>query len=336
MAPQGTALGSSRSTGGTQTFSRAEGRAAIHYWTHRRMVNATPMNMRAVPNRDGTTVRPPAPATVGHGFLGGSSPGSKLVSPVAVATSEGYWQYSTTAAPAMAIGRLFFRTWNPLTGAYRDSSCSATVIAAENRSTVWTAGHCVFQTFSNIWNRAYVFCPGYRDTNGVSGEAADCPLGKWSVHYQNTTPQWQNATCDGTGRCQQSEFNHDFGALVMYGLNGYSIQGWVGSHVLRYNTVTADHYAFGYPADPLTGYSFNGRYLYVCIATNITEHGHLRQPCHMTGGASGGPWLAAFNLQWRGWVDTVNSHGGGASGYMDGPYQGLSAQTLYNSVRSAT
>jgi hypothetical protein len=54
----------------------------------------------------------------------------------------------------------------------------------------------------------------------------------------------------------------------------------------------------------------------------------------MTGGASGGPWLATFNSGWRGWVDTVNSHGGRATGYMDAPFQGLVAQKLYNSIRN--
>src|SRR4051812_8623047 len=71
---------------------------------------------------------------------------------------------------------------------YGNAVCSATVIAAENRSTVWTAGHCVFNTNSNVWNRTCIFCPGYRDNNGVPGEAEDCPFGKWTVRYHATTP----------------------------------------------------------------------------------------------------------------------------------------------------
>ena len=118
----------------------------------------------------------------------------------------------------------------------------------------------------------------------------------------------------------------------MYPQNGLSIERRVGSHVLRYNIRRINHYVFGYPeVSP-----FTGRYLYACIDTNLfpPNHWHLMQPCGMTAGASGGPWLANFNSGWRGWVDSVNSHGGRATGYMEGPFQGLVAQQFYISIRN--
>jgi hypothetical protein len=54
----------------------------------------------------------------------------------------------------------------------------------------------------------------------------------------------------------------------------------------------------------------------------------------MTPGASGGPWLSNFNSGWRGYVNSVNSHVEGGSGYMDGPFQGRGAQQLYDFVRN--
>jgi V8-like Glu-specific endopeptidase len=315
--------------GAAQTFSKAEADAAIRYWTRERMASAKPVNMWSRPDQDGGTARQPALASEAHGFLGGQAPASSRGAP-SLAPSEGYWQRSTTAAPARTIGKLFFQTWIPSRGRYENSVCSAAVISAENRSTVWTAGHCVYNTYSNLWNRTYMFCPGYRDNNGVPRETADCPLGKWTAQYQNTTAQWKSSVCNPDGSCTHREFDYDFGALKIYPQGGQSIQSRTGSHVLRYNIQIADHYDFGYPQDP----PFTGRYLYVCMATNLMQHGHLRQPCGMTGGASGGPWLSNFNSGWRGYLNSVNSHGGRASGYMDGPFQGRVSQLLYNSMRN--
>ena len=170
--------------------------------------------------------------------------------------TEGYVQGSSTNAPARQIGRLFFQIWNPVTAQFRNSWCTATVVSAENRSVVWTAGHCVYETYSNRWNRNYTFCPGYR--NG------GCPLGRWTPYRQATTAQWQNARCDPYGRCYESEFRYDLGVLKMNTLNGYRIQGWIGSQGIAFNGAgTQYRNAYGYPKN-----KSNGEYLYVCRGTN--------------------------------------------------------------------
>jgi hypothetical protein len=292
------------------------------------MANAKPMNLRSLPDQDGNIAPPPAPATVAHGFLDGKAP-SGVASSVGPA-SEGYWKGSYSAAPAKSIGKLFFQTWIPSQRKYGNSVCSATVIAAENRSTVWTAGHCVYQTYSNVWNRNYIFCPGYRDDNGVPGEAKDCPLGKWTVRFSAATEQWLKAVCSPRGSCTRTEFDYDLGALtVQQQDDDRTIQERVGSHVLRFNTRVTRHYVFGYPQSS----PFTGRYLYACIATNTFDHRHLRQVCRMTG-ASGGPWLSNFNSGWRGYLTSVNTDVEGGSGRIDGPFQGAVAQQLYNYVRN--
>jgi V8-like Glu-specific endopeptidase len=311
-----------------QTISEAEANAAIQFWTRERMATAKPMTMRSLPDQDGNIARQPAPATVAHGFLGGKSPASSGVAPSSVPASEDYWRYPTTTAPAKSIGKLFFEEWTPARRKWVEYVCSATVIAAENASTVWTAGHCVYETFGNTWNRNYVFCPGYRDNNGTPKETGDCPLGKWTPQYQNTTQQYKDVTCDPGRACSHGAFSFDLGALKMAPQNGMSIEERVGSHVLRYNIQVAYHYLFGYPQGP----PFTGRYLYACIYTNQFEHHHLTTACGLTGGASGGPWLAGFNSARRGFVDSVNSHGG--AGTIDGPFQGQTAQLLYESMRN--
>jgi V8-like Glu-specific endopeptidase len=313
-----------------QASSEAEANAAVQYWTPERMASAKPMNMRSLPDQDGNIARrPPAPATVAHGFLDGKAPSG--VAPSVGPASEGYWQGSYSAAPAKSIGKLFFQTWIPSQRKYGDSVCSATVIAAENRSTVWTAGHCIYQTYSNIWNRDFLFCPGYRKDNGVPGEAEDCPLGKWTERFHAATEQWLKAVCSPSGLCKRTEYNYDLGALAVEQQDDdQTIEARVGSHVLRYNTRVTRHYVFGYPQNS----PFTGRYLYACIATNVFDHGHLRQVCRMTAGASGGPWLSNFNSGWRGYLNSVNSHVEGGSGRMDGPFQGAVAQQLYNYIRN--
>jgi V8-like Glu-specific endopeptidase len=308
-----------------QTFSDAEANAAVQFWTRERMASAKPMTMRSLPDQDATTASYPAPATEAHGLLDGKAP----LGLSSVPASEGYWQRAYTAAPAKSIGKLFFQTWIPSQRTYGNSVCSATVIAAQNRSTVWTAGHCVYQTYSNVWNRHYIFCPGYRDDNGVPGEEEDCPFGKWTVRFQATTEQWQKAVCNPSLACSRREFDYDLGAMVMQLEDGQTIQARAGSHVLRYNTRVASHYVFGYPHTA----PFTGRYLYACIGTNVFDHGHLRQTCRMTSGASGGPWLSNFNSGWRGYLNSVNSHIESGSLRMDGPFQGAVAQQLYNYVR---
>jgi len=313
-----------------QKISRGQARRALDYWTPKRMANAKPMEMtsRGGPSAGGSPATERTGLRVESAPLSGRAPLSLFDTVVA---GEDYWRYSTTAMPARAIGRLFYRTWNPYRRNFRDSSCTATVVAAENRATVWTAGHCVFNTYSNVWSKKYVFCPGYRDANGIAWEGRDCPMGKWGVKYQQTTPQWKNAVCDPDGRCSNPEFNHDFAALTMYPRNGYRIQRITGSHVIRYNQTLGAHYLFGYPAVLNAWLPFDGRWLYWCWGDNTYEHFHLVMLCHASGGASGGPWLGVWNTQGVAYLDTVNSHGGET--HMHASYQGLSAQRLYNKMR---
>ena len=192
-------------------------------------------------------------------------------------------------------------------------------MSSENKSVVWTAGHCVFQTHTNTWNRNYTFCPGYR--NGV------CPFGQWTPSTQHTTSQWQGSVCTADGRCSPQEFLYDLGALKMNAINGTRIANWVGSHGIQFNGATYQHrYAFGYPLN-----KSNGEYMYYCAGNNSYVSGNLRIACTAGGGASGGPWLSQINSSWLGVVHSVNSHGG--STYMGGPYQGTVAQQLFTSVR---
>ncbi len=273
------------------------------------------------------------PAPVETGSNAGDRPLSGGGGAETIATAEDFWQASSSVMPARAVGRLFFRSWDSLGQRFFDSSCSATVIEADNRSTVWTAGHCVFSTHENIWHQSFLFCPGYRDRGGRPQQSRDCPLGKWVPEWVATTPQWIDARCTPDGSCSVAEFGGDFGALTMYPRRGQLIENRASSHVLRYNITVGDHTLFGYPAVPSSFYPFDGRFLYWCTATNSFVENTLKMPCHATAGASGGPWLGPWNRLGRAYLDTVNSHGGGETGYLSGPYQGQWAYDLYELMR---
>jgi len=327
--------------GASQRIDAKENEAALKYWTADRMKNSRPASP-AARGKDGSGVSPadrgkptkmspskpsdssrdgaPEAAPKADSMSGSISSTFESTS-VANATSEGYWQASNTANPNRQIGHLFFQQWDALSGTWKNYNCSATVVNSENKSVVWTAAHCVYQTYSNVWNRSYMFCPGYR--NG------SCALGKWTPYSQSTTSQWQNATsCNAAGTCNVADFQYDFGALKMNAINGYRIANWVGSQGISFNgPLYQSRYLFGYPLNKA-----NGEYLYYCAGDNTYVNYNLRvAPCGAGGGASGGPWLSQINSSWQGVVHSVNSHGDGT--FMAGPYQGNVALNLYAIVR---
>jgi V8-like Glu-specific endopeptidase len=313
-----------------------ENERALHYWTPERMKDSRP----AAPGLTGEA-GPPAVAS-DRGRPVGLPPGkpdasrgtpaaetapatssSSTTTTTATSTSsttEGYWQGSNTANPNAQIGRLFYQQWDAVSATWKNYNCSGSVVNSENRSVVWTAGHCVYQTYSNVWNRNYVFCPGYR--------AGSCAFGKWTPYSQHTTTQWQNAVCSPTTRCTNAEFQYDLGALKMNAINGTKIGNWVGYHGISFNGATyQSRYAFGYPLN-----KHSGEYLYYCAGTNSVSGVNLRlAPCTAGGGASGGPWLSQISSSWLGVVHSVNSHGDDT--FMNGPYQGNVALNLFSSVR---
>ncbi len=329
--------------GASRRVDAQENNRAAKFWTPERMKNSQTPSLKirgngtpqAAPADQGSPVHvaPANPAAGAKNTAPDATTGAADASTVqalstsgtvaatsTTSTTEGYWQGSNTANPNAQIGRLFYQQWDAASATWKNYNCSGTVVTSENKSVVWTAGHCVYQTYSNVWNRNYVFCPGYR--NGT------CPYGRWTPYSQSTTTQWQNSTCTIDNRCSQAEFQYDLGALKMNAINGYRIANWVGSHGIQFNGAIYQYrYLFGYPLNKTSG-----QYLYYCAGNNTYAYGNLRMaPCTAGGGASGGPWLSQINSSWLGVVHSVNSHGDDT--YMGGPYQGTVAQNLYGRVR---
>ena len=217
------------------------------------------------------------------------------------------------------------------------SQCSATVITAANKSTVITAGHCVYNPDPD--NNGVVTGNGYSMTNMTfcPGYEYKCTLGKWTVTKTYTTSKWFY----GAGAGHAYDWSDDVAMLVIKPLNGYKIQDWGSARWESRSTRAADNLtrtAFGYPAadSRWPEYKYDGEDLMYCQGTDtyFSAAGVLRIPCTMTGGASGGPWLSWVNANWLGYVNSVNSHKAWGGPTMGGPYFGTAEQALYNYVKA--
>ncbi|MFF1377602.1 trypsin-like serine peptidase [Streptomyces sp. NPDC058308] len=180
------------------------------------------------------------------------------------------------------VGRLFF-----VNASGADTWCTATAVKSANRSAVLTAAHCVRRGSSPAnTNISMVFVPGYH-----KGKA---PYGAFAVRQAVTPRAWQEDSAN------------DMSALTVdAGENGKKLTSVVGGQAVAFNRpVGGTISSFGYSATrPQLG-----EQLLRCVGTAKKEHGTQFIPCDMSGGSSGGPWLADFNAATgKGVVVSVNS-----------------------------
>jgi hypothetical protein len=256
--------------------------AVAAYWTPERMRSAIPADIKRGP---GAGVRRAA-----------------VAAPSALEFPSSYTQF-----PASTHGKVFF------TSGAQNFVCSGTALTSQNRSVVWTAGHCVNQgpgTFHTNW----AFVPAYRDGTR--------PLGTWTARTLMTTSQWRD-----TGNIA-----FDVGAAVVStNPSGQALTDVTGGgRGIEFNYARAQTYqSWGYPAAP----PFNGQRLWTCTSGYLgpdpfTSPQTMSITCDMTGGASGGGWVVGSS------VFSVNSYGySDQPGVMYGPYQGPEAQSLFASAQ---
>ncbi|GFE18468.1 peptidase [Streptomyces glebosus] len=180
------------------------------------------------------------------------------------------------------VGRLFFVNAN---GA--DTWCTATAVKSANRSAVMTAAHCVRRGSSPVnTNIAMVFVPAY--------SKGKMPYGAFAVRTAVTPRNWENDSTD------------DLSTLVVDAdKSGRKLTDVVGGQDIAFNRpVGGTISAFGYSATrPQLGEE-----LLHCVGTAKEKSGVQAIPCDMSGGSSGGPWLADFNATTgKGTLVSVNS-----------------------------
>ncbi|MFJ2440026.1 MULTISPECIES: trypsin-like serine peptidase [unclassified Streptomyces] len=246
--------------------------------------------------------------------------------------------YSENAAES---GKLFFD------GPDGSMVCSATVVkdpAHPGKSNmVWTAGHCVHAGKSGGWYRNLAFVPAYND-KALETSALDAapkeqvaPDGVWWADWAQTSEQWiaQGAATGGQGA------PYDFAVIHVTpekGGTGKSLEETVGSALpVEFNAPAAakisELTATGYPAAP----PFDGQKLFRCqdrpgrLSLNADDPTMYRIGCTMTGGSSGGGWVATGQDGKPALVSNT-SIGPVTAGWLAGPRLGDAAKDVFSGV----
>ncbi|MXM67791.1 hypothetical protein GR925_31240 [Streptomyces sp. HUCO-GS316] len=225
--------------------------------------------------------------------------------------------------------------------------CSATVVqdpAHPGKSNlVWTAGHCVHAGKKGGWYRNIAFVPSYNNAGETAEQLQDvtkeqvAPYGVWWGDWAQTSAQWieQGGATGGDGA------PYDFAVIHVTpenGSGGKSLEETVGSAlpvdfnapaVTKVDGITAT----GYPAAS----PYDGQALYQCqdkpgrLSISASDPTMYRIGCTMTGGSSGGGWVATGSDGKPALVSNT-SIGPVSAGWLAGPRLGEAAQGVYDSV----
>ncbi len=326
------AAGGSQARAAVATARAAEtGGGARAYWTRARMRAAEPVDPVLAHHLKRRTGSPG----------GGSNP--SFVAPAGTAelrsgtVSSGHERIFSSnrdeitdpAAPEFAAhGKVFFSIGRGTEAG--DYVCSGTAVNSRNRSVVWTAGHCVYDYEAPTpggFSKNFIFVPGYSED--AVGDAIE-PYGEWPAKRLGTTVPWKT---DGNIR-------YDLGAAVVRtNAAGRRLQGVVGATGIGFGQPRdRSLQAFGYPAEqpPL---EFTGGREFRCTGKpfGTDQPAASSGPattgivCDMTGGSSGGGWVAGNALPI---LVSVTSYGYSTeTDHLYGPYLGETAKALYREVR---
>ncbi|MEO3870340.1 hypothetical protein ABGB18_16125 [Nonomuraea sp. B12E4] len=232
-----------------------------------------------------------------------------------------------TGSMARTTGKVFFTLGG------KEFWCSASSVAAQNRSVVATAGHCVYDPRQAKAAENWVFVPN----PGPDGQTPDGIYVGASISMHE----------DWTGK---GDYDYDYAFVTVH--RGFvwtaKNNAWVMKDVgrlqdnagglgleLNNKQLTYQATALGYPAGPQPGNArpFDGKSLRMCVGTvtrwtaapNLDlQKGVQLQRCDFSPGASGGPWATGYDknralgnltgvnsLTWdrdlNGWYDAVSS-----------------------------
>ncbi|MFJ6796997.1 trypsin-like serine peptidase [Streptomyces sp. NPDC091268] len=239
-----------------------------------------------------------------------------------------------------ASGKVFFD------GPEGSMVCSATVVkdpAHPGKSNmVWTAGHCVHAGKAGGWYRNIAFVPSYNNAGKPAAQlkgaprAEVAPYGVWWSDWAQTSDQWI-ATGGPTGGAGAP---YDFAVLHVTpeGGGGKSLEETVGTALpVEFNAPAvakaSNMTATGYPAAA----PFDGQKAYQCtdkpgrLALSQADPVMYRIGCTMTGGSSGGGWIAA-GADGKPALVSNTSIGPAKAGWLAGPRLGPEAKGIYDAV----
>ena len=261
------------SGGGVVVHQRPAAEAAAGAWTERQLRRAKPLELPSQAREAGA----PAAGTDSSReprYLDGRDP---------LAAAAGFNRFTSnavpepTAYPNSTNGKLYGRF--PGGGAY---TCSASVVRSDNRSVIFTAGHCVKDPGPNgRFGKNLTFVPAYTE--------GDAPYGEWSWDAVYVKGAWS----------RKGNSNFDYATIALRESEGRRVEDTVGSLGFAYNLPNRQTYrAVGYPANKR-----DSEVMWECNSSLGGRDPFHRRPgpaaigigCNMGSGASGGGWAIAGN-----------------------------------------
>jgi len=202
-------------------------------------------------------------------------------------------QYLSSTYPYRAIGRLTF-----FDGTQR-TYCTATVI---RRGIIVTAAHCIqdFASRNNMF-ADFQFTPAFWS----NGTIISAPYGVWNWASLARPSSWADGSDTGSGSAR----NNDLAVIALAPQNGVFVgdrTGWLAYGWNNYsfitsgrtgNRITASINTLGYPSLMDLGRVMqmtSGPSYLVLVGGAL----NIEQGSYFTQGASGGPWIANFNVNY--------------------------------------
>ena len=290
--------------------ARAEHDRIVAHWTPARMKAAVPRDFVKVGNAFKPAAKPVKPPSGGGTVTGASwTAGGEIL---------------------RASGKVFFEMDS---GAY---VCSG-VVADDGRSgysLILTAAHCAYDDADGGFATNWMFIPEF--DSAPTFTCSQTKYGCWTASALVVHSGFADA-----GGFNTEATKHDFAFAVVPagGKTNSQLDATVGSFPISYASMSSGTtvHAFGYPAAG----KYKGKDLTYCagpIANDArNENATWGLACRMTGGSSGGPWLAPFTTSsGDGTLHGLNSYGYSGISNMYGPKFNSDTQAVFNAANGAT
>lgn len=287
--------------------AKAEHERIIKYWTAERIASAKP---RDFVRAKGGSLQPQVKPPRGGGTVKGAS-----------------W---TGGGPVvLRTGKVLFT----MDGGNWVCSASAVTDTRTDYSLVLTAAHCAYDEANNVPATNWTYMPSF-DTAPNLWTCSQTTYGCWTAQGLVVHNGYASA-----GGFNTQATVHDFAiAIVGPGGHGGTQLDALGSYGIAYPAISTGGsvHAFGYPA----GAPYNGNDLTYCAGATSNDVFNGGQTwgiaCNMTGGSSGGPWLAGFSQGGNGTLTSLNSYRYSGISKMFGPKFNAKTQAVVNEANSRT
>jgi V8-like Glu-specific endopeptidase len=311
---------------GAAAAAQAEHDRIVAYWTPARMAAAMPRDMQL----PGSPLIPAARGGIPGPPSGGGGGGGGGGDPTAVTGAS--WTHD--GAVLNLTGKVYFVVYPWL---YVCSGSAVNDASRPGYSLVLTAGHCAYD-FKKGFVTNWLYVPDF-DAAPVSGYPVPCSDTRYGC--------WTAAgLVVNSGFASQTSFTstatrYDW-AFAVVGPGGKTTTQLdaLGSYPIQFGGVSAGNRlaAFGYPAAS----PYDGTDLTYCagniFSDSLNGNNTWGMKCNMTGGSSGGPWLAGLDETngTGGTLSSLNSYGYRGGDSMYGPKFNSATQATYNAALTHT